>query len=306
MAGWTRSVLLVCHCATSCHDHILHPQAPPSPHVEAEQRSFVHKVSECTLTILRYIFSQPLQPSGTPSGLSSARERRRQHRREVGNRGRVVLRSRSSSDQLCNNGNSSSSSSDSTPAQSPKPDRQPAEPDEPHRENMQQEQKEVKDREPRAPVNCIDCKSTGNKQSGRQRNQEVAGDGERDRVASDRGACKLVCVGSSCSSLEDGSAGKSGSGEGGESGEGEQEVEEFYALLDSTLHAKAEGVGSDATLVDCSNVGGRWREGQATLRPGRLQERIAALRRYTYTACWQRLSVVYDTAGSVRLALART
>jgi hypothetical protein len=60
--------------------------------------------------------------------------------------------------------------------------------------------------------------------------------------------------------------GRSGSGD---SGEGEEE--EFYSLLDSTLHD--ECTGSD----DMEEAGAAVEE--AALHPGRLQERIAALRR---------------------------
>ena len=78
---------------------------------------------------------------------------------------------------------------------------------------------------------------------------------------------------SSSSSLND--DGRSESCEGGESGEGgengEGEVEEFYSLLDSTLR---DGC-ADVEEAGAAGGGG----GEAALQPGRLQERIAALRR---------------------------
>lgn len=99
-----------------------------------------------------------------------------------------------------------------------------------------------------------------------------------ERVCSNGGSHGLECVtssnsSSSSSSLNDDGRSEGGvSGEGGESGEGE--VEEFYSLLDSTLRDGC-AVGDDVEEAGAAEGG----EGKAALQPGRLQERIAALRR---------------------------
>ena len=76
-----------------------------------------------------------------------------------------------------------------------------------------------------------------------------------------------VCVSSSSSSLEE--DGKDGEGERREAG---GEEEEFYTLLDSTLHRECPG---DSEVGEACGP-----EGKTVLHHGRLQVRIAALRRY--------------------------
>ena len=73
-----------------------------------------------------------------------------------------------------------------------------------------------------------------------------------------------VPVSSSSSSLEE---------DGPERRDGE--VEEFYTLLDSTLHQEKD----ECTVIAGAEAAG---DEKTVLQPGRLQERIAALRRYIH------------------------
>ena len=98
-------------------------------------------------------------------------------------------------------------------------------------------------------VNCVDSTS-----------KEVTSDG---------------LVSGSSSSLEDADGGV------GVNENGEGDMEEVYTLLDSTLHMEAKGEEEDG----CScrqEEGGKEGKVSTSLHPGRLKERIAALRRY----CW--------------------
>ena len=88
---------------------------------------------------------------------------------------------------------------------------------------------------------------------------------------------EVVGIVSSSSSLEEEVCEERG-GEGGR-----REEEEFFTLLDSTLHCESTPDGREV----CGGVG------NAALRPGRLRERIAALRRYTITACCVNYDVPY-------------
>lgn len=185
------------------------------------------------------------QPFITPSsGLSSARERRREHRKEVGKRRQAVLRTRSSSNLLHNIG--SSSSSDSTPTHSPNPSASSCSTE---RQGLREG---IEDTDGPAALTSTDSTS-----------KERACDG---------GGNGLVCVSGSSSSLEEADGGV----EGTENGEGD--MEEVYTLLDSTLHME----GKAEELDDCSGKQEGGEEGKvlASLRPGRLKERIFALRRY--------------------------
>lgn len=213
----------------------------------------------------------PPQPLPTPSsGLSSARERRRQRRKEVGKRRQAVLRTRSSSDLLYNVENSSSS--DSTPAQSPNPSAS---------SHSQEQNGGVEDTDGPLPttetvaaVHCVD--SIG---------KEVTSDGG------------IGLVSGSSSSLEDADGGVGGN----DNGEGD--MEEVYTLLDSTLHTEAKVEEEDG----CSCRQGKGREEgrvSASLHPGRLKERIAALRRY-YTACYLCVVEVLHTCRECEARLGR-
>ena len=106
----------------------------------------------------------------------------------------------------------------------------------------------------------------------RQRRQDV-GRGRRSADQPLREAALVAVSGSGAEKVV-----KSGSGssmdeeevEGGCGGEAGREEAEFYTLLDSTLHCE------QSTDSGCAA------EEMAGLHPGRLQERIAALRRYVY------------------------
>ena len=213
----------------------------------------------------------------------------------------MVLRARSSSDPLRNIGNSSSS--ESTPSHSPKlSDRQPARPDRERGEGRgeragsagrgmeetdgpAQPQRRVP-LGPAAATNCVESNGaggTGCREPGVGKEGRVTS----DEVTSDAGEGVGETGSGSSSSLE----GNGGVGRRG-NGEGEGEVEEFYSLLDSTLQLPESGASEpeaepqergspDPAWVEtgCSSAGRRV-GGSAALPPGRLQERIAALRRY--------------------------
>lgn len=115
---------------------------------------------------------------------------------------------------------------------------------------------------------------------------------------SDGGGIGLVS--GSSSSLEDADGGVGGN----ENGEGD--MEEVYTLLDSTLHMEAKAEEEDG----CScreEEGGKEGRVLTSLHPGRLKERIAALRRYCMLLLLMSMLCELCThVGSVRLDLART
>lgn len=158
----------------------------------------------------------------------------------------AAVKSTVSSDPFCQVSNGSSS--DSTPAPSPSLR---------DRELIRQGAEETDG--PGVPV---------------QRRQPLAPTVNTDR---DKSAMESVSGCSSSSSIDD-DVGKGEGGESGESGDAGEE-EEVYTLLDSTLHQECP---------EKSDVNGAMEAGDGepvatTLRPGRLQERIAALRRLTHT-----------------------
>ena len=208
----------------------------------------------------------------------------------------MVLRARSSSDPLRNIGNSSSS--ESTPSHSPKlSDRERGEgrgeragsagrgmeetdgPAQPQRRAPLG---------PAAATNCVGGPESNGAGGTGCREPGVGKEGRvtSDEVTSDAGEGVRETGSGSSSSLE-------GNGRRGNE-EGEGEVEEFYSLLDSTLQLSESGASEpeaeprergspDPAWVEtgCSSAGSGEQAGSsAALPPGRLQERIAALRRY--------------------------
>lgn len=185
------------------------------------------------------------------------------------------MRTRSSSNLLYNVGNSSSS--DSTPTQSPNPSASSHSVEQQENGGVEDTDGPLQTTETLASVNCVDSTSK--------------------EVTSDGGGIGLVS--GSSSSLEDGDGGVGGS----ENGEGD--MEEVYTLLDSTLHMEAKAEEEDGGSCR-QEEGGKEGRVLTSLHPGRLKERIAALRRYCCCYSHEHVCELCTHVGSVRVDLVRT